>query len=111
MPNSRFGCGSPAAARTTASVSGHTAPTLPRLLWELASAPACAGGDSAMHASLEFLVGLLDGDTPRVAQEDFDSAHGPMLRTWQELGFLSREPEMNPVPSCPHCFEGVPYRV
>src|SRR5437870_5489621 len=65
-----------------------------------------------MSAGLEFLLGLLDQDDPvYVAQEDFDGAYGDVIRTVQTMGFLSREPGVNPVPSCPHCGEGVPYRL
>lgn len=64
-----------------------------------------------MPASLEFILGLLDRDsTATVSYEDFAGAHGPALRLWQRLGFLAREPGRNPVPSCPHCEAGVPYR-
>jgi hypothetical protein len=65
-----------------------------------------------MLGSLEILVGLLDhNEAPRVAAEDFDGEHGPALRAWQDLGFLSREPGVNPAAGCPHCGEGVPYRL
>src|SRR5205807_1674136 len=46
-----------------------------------------------------------------VAWEDFQGMHGPALRTWQQMGFLSRAPGRNPIASCPHCEEGVPYRI
>jgi len=63
-----------------------------------------------MQHSLEFVLGLLDGRFPAyVSAEDFAGEHGPMLRLWQRLGFLSCEAESNPVPSCSHCLEGVPY--
>ena len=59
-----------------------------------------------------FLIGLLDADeSPGVAAEDFDGPHGDTLRTWQELGFVGREPGWNPVAGCPHCDEGMPYRI
>ena len=65
-----------------------------------------------MSASLEFLLGLLDQDDPvYVAQEDFDGAHGEAIRTVQAMGFLGRESGVNPVPTCPHCDEGVPGRL
>ena len=65
-----------------------------------------------MSASLEFLLGLLEQDEPPyVASEDLDGEHGPALRTWQALGFLSDEPAINPRASCPHCDGGVPYRL
>src|SRR5438552_13858347 len=63
-----------------------------------------------MHTSLEFLLGLLERDEPvRVSHEDFAGSHGEALRLWQWMGFVGREPGLNPVPSCPHCGEGVPY--
>src|SRR5437879_4614647 len=99
-------------ARVTSSGFGPTAATSvpPRL--GIASAIACAAGDSVMSASLEFLLGLLDYDEPaHVAQDDFDGVHGPALRLWQKLGFVSEHPGVNPVPSCPHCDEGVPCRI
>jgi hypothetical protein len=65
-----------------------------------------------MSAALEFLVGLLDLDDPVfVTQEDFDGVHGKTLRRVQAMGFLGREPGVNPVPACPHCGEGVPRRL
>lgn len=65
-----------------------------------------------MQRSLEFLLGLLDAREPTcVAQEDFEGPHGPAVRTWQQLGFVSTQPGSNHAASCPHCGEGVPYRV
>jgi len=65
-----------------------------------------------MSASVEFILGLLDqGEPAYVAAEDFDGVHGRALWAWRGMGFLGREPERNPVPTCPHCFEGVPYRL
>jgi hypothetical protein len=65
-----------------------------------------------MPRSLDFLLGLLDRSDPVfAAAEDFDGEHGPALRLWQRLGFLAREGEPHPVPSCPHCREGVPYLI
>jgi hypothetical protein len=62
--------------------------------------------------SAEFLIGLLDqGEQPGVSAEDLDGPHADIIRAWQDLGFVAREPGMNPVPSCPHCGEGVPYPV
>ncbi len=62
--------------------------------------------------SLEFLLGLLDRQEPaRVAWDDFAAIHGPALRTWQRMGFLSQEGGQHPIASCPHCDEGVPYRL
>jgi hypothetical protein len=60
---------------------------------------------------LEFLLGLLDRDEVGVAAEDLDGPHRDAVRTWRELGFVGREPGMNPCPGCPHCGRGVPYRV
>ncbi len=63
-----------------------------------------------MREGVAFLLGLLDRDlAPRVAFEDFQEQHGPALRQWQRLGFVAREPGMNPVPGCPHCGLGNPY--
>ena len=66
-----------------------------------------------MRADLEFLIGLLDRDEEPscVAQEDLDGKYATTLQTWRKMGFLSSEPGMNPVVSCPHCDEGVPYRL
>ncbi len=64
-----------------------------------------------MRASSEFLLGLLGREDPAcVSAEDWEGVHGPTLRLWQGMGFVDRVPAMNPVPSCPHCGEGVPYR-
>jgi hypothetical protein len=65
-----------------------------------------------MSAGLEFLLGLLDLDDPVfVTQEDVDGAHGEAVRAVKAMGFLGREPGVNPVPTCPHCDEGVPRRL
>jgi len=65
-----------------------------------------------VRSDVEFLVGLLNHDDPAyVAAEDFDDTHGAALRHWQKIGFVSREPSPNPIPSCPHCEEGVPYAI
>lgn len=65
-----------------------------------------------MSAILEFLVGLIDQDEPaRVAAEDFAGGRGEALRLCQSLGFVRRTPSANPVPACPRCGDGVPYRV
>lgn len=61
--------------------------------------------------SVEFLLGLLDQEGAGVAPQDLDGPHGEAVRMWQDLGFISREPGMNPCPSCPHCGDGVPYLV
>jgi hypothetical protein len=59
--------------------------------------------------SLEFILGLLDrSDSAFVSADDFEGENGLALRTWQRLGFLARDGERHPVPSCPHCLEGVP---
>src|SRR5438045_3064019 len=63
-----------------------------------------------MPTDLEFILGILDRDSPpRVAWEDFLGEYGKTLRLWQQKGFLSAEPETNPVPTCPHCDDGTPY--
>jgi hypothetical protein len=63
-----------------------------------------------MSASVEFLIGLLGQDAPiHVDWEDLEGAHGAVLRSCQEAGFLASDPLVHPVPSCPHCGEGVPY--
>lgn len=65
-----------------------------------------------MRASLEFLLGLLDSDGPAaVAQEDIDGPHAQAIRLWRQAGFLSSESLANPVPGCPRCSDGVPYRL
>ncbi len=65
-----------------------------------------------MQSSLEFLVGLLDQDDPVfVTRDDFDGAHGEAVRAWQAAGFIGRESGAIPAPTCPHCGEGVPYRL
>ena len=64
------------------------------------------------HPDLTFLLGLLERDDPAaVAFEDFTGTHGTTLRLWQRRGFVARQPGVHPVPSCPHCRRGVPYRV
>lgn len=61
-------------------------------------------------SSAAFLLGILDRDDPAfVAWEDFDGSDGDCVNTWQGLGFLSREPGVNPTAGCPHCDEGTPY--
>src|SRR5437868_6029135 len=63
-----------------------------------------------MTPDLTFIFGLLDADSlASASQEDLSGEHAAMLRLWQRLGFLAREPGRHPVPSCPHCKEGVPY--
>jgi hypothetical protein len=65
-----------------------------------------------MRRSIEFLLGLLDREEcPCVSAEDFDGEHGPMLRSAQQMGLIEQEPGMNPIASCPHCEDGVPYRL
>jgi len=65
-----------------------------------------------MRDSLEFFLGLLEHDGPAVVtREDFDGAHGEALRAWQAAGVIGRDAAACPVPSCPHCAEGVPYRL
>ncbi|HYH68345.1 MAG TPA: hypothetical protein VD866_26870 [Urbifossiella sp.] len=65
-----------------------------------------------MRRSTEFLLGLLDPDSPGyVAAEDVEGLHGGAVRAWQDAGFIAREPGMHPSPGCPHCADGVPYRL
>lgn len=65
-----------------------------------------------MRPSHDFLLGLLDhGANAYVAQEDLGGQHGDTIRLWQRMGFIDREPGVNPVAGCPHCGEGVPYRI
>lgn len=64
-----------------------------------------------MRASLEFFVGLLERDNAGVAWGDFTGLHGEALRLLQRMGFVASEPGMNPVPSCPYCLDGSPYRL
>jgi hypothetical protein len=62
-----------------------------------------------MTNSLAFILGLLDHCDPAcVSGEDFAGPHGSALRLCQRKGFLAKEPGRHPVPSCPHCREGVP---
>lgn len=64
-----------------------------------------------MPQSLEFLLGILDcDDEPAVTWDDWIGPHRAALRVWQDLGFIATEPGPHPLPSCPHCGEGVPYR-
>lgn len=60
-------------------------------------------------ANLEFLLGILESEPAFVAWEDLLGTHQKALLLWQEMGFLDREPGVMPVPSCPHCGEGLPY--
>ncbi len=65
-----------------------------------------------MTKGIEFLLGLVEQRPPaRVAWEDFEGECSALLRACQEEGFLGRESLLDPVPSCPHCGEGVPYRL
>jgi hypothetical protein len=65
-----------------------------------------------MWHNLEFVLGLLDRHDPAYAgAEDFESDNGLALRLCQRVGFLRTEPELNPVASCPHCREGVPWQL
>jgi hypothetical protein len=64
-----------------------------------------------MSSGLPSLLRLLSRDGAYVTAEDFDGAAGPLLRGALGAGFLGREPGVNPVPGCPHCGEGVPYRL
>ncbi len=61
-------------------------------------------------SNLELLLGLYESEVPAgVAWEDFLGPDAPALRTWQQMGFLGREPGCHPSPGCPYCHEGVPY--
>src|SRR5437868_4776709 len=112
MQNSRCVCGAFAGARIISSASGPIGVTSATHRSARASLPASSAGVCIMANDLEFLLGILERDKPLVvAQEDFDCAHGRALRLWQRLGFVDAEPSANPAPSCPHCFEGVPYRI
>ncbi len=63
-------------------------------------------------SALEFFLGLLENvHHSHVGWEDFQGPHGRSLQLFQRMGFISIEAGMNPVPSCPHCYEGVPYRL
>ena len=65
-----------------------------------------------MRNSIEFILGLLESDrTAYVSAEDWEGEHGAMLRSWQGMGLMEKEPGVNPVASCPHCEEGVPYQL
>lgn len=65
-----------------------------------------------MPDSLYFILGLIQRNNPAVVSiEDLTGEHGATLRLWQRLGFLSREPEPHPTPSCPFCKEGVPIQL
>ena len=60
----------------------------------------------------EFLLGLLDPDAPAfVAADDLAGPYADAIRHWQEIGIIGREPLAHPVPTCPHCGEGIPGRV
>lgn len=62
--------------------------------------------------SATFLLGLLHPGAPAfVTAEDLDGPHREAITRWQARGFIGREPGMHPVPGCPSCGEGVPYRV
>jgi hypothetical protein len=65
-----------------------------------------------MRRSVEALLGVLGGTgAVHVTQEDFDGPHGALLRRWQDAGFVDSAPGMHPLPGCPRCGEGEPYRV
>src|SRR5262245_5581192 len=101
-----------AVVRPTSCASGLTAATPAKAPSAHASSPACAAGVSDMSTSLEFLVGLLEQAAPiQIDWEDFQGVHGDILRSCQEAGVVASDPLVHPVPSCPHCCEGVPYRL
>lgn len=65
-----------------------------------------------MPTDLEFLLGRFEMAYPAfIAWEDFLGPHGDALRLCQQMGFVGPEPGLHPAPSCPHCYEGVPYRI
>jgi hypothetical protein len=65
-----------------------------------------------MSSALEFLLGLLEARALACAAwEDFQGPHAQALLLWQGMGFVDRDPGQNPVPGCPYCAEGVPYRL
>lgn len=65
-----------------------------------------------MSAGVELLLRLLDADSVLIATaDDFNGALGQALRAARDLGLFGVAPGVNPVPSCPHCGEGVPYRL
>jgi hypothetical protein len=62
--------------------------------------------------SVEFLLRLLERDgRAYVTAEDLDGPHRQAILVWQRAGFIAPEPSHNPAPTCPHCAEGMPYRV
>lgn len=62
-----------------------------------------------MQPSLRFLLGVLaTGDPPGVHCDDLEGEHASVLRHFQGLGVLHREPEWDPRTGCPHCQEGEP---
>lgn len=65
-----------------------------------------------MRRGLEAVLRRLHASDPAyAAREDLAGPHGAAFRLFRDLGFLAAEPVMNPVPSCPHCLEGSPYRI
>lgn len=65
-----------------------------------------------MSRNIAFLLHLLDhGDEPCVSVDDLDGPHAAILQEGQRLGFVDTEPCASPSPGCPHCGEGVPYRL
>jgi hypothetical protein len=65
-----------------------------------------------MRQPLEFLLGLLDTfDPAHVGHDDLCGPNRHLLLSAQRAGFLATEPGMNPVPSCPYCIAGTPYRI
>jgi hypothetical protein len=60
----------------------------------------------------ELLLRLLAGGDPAfLTREDADTVTGAAFDAWQAAGFLGHEAGTHPVLGCPHCGEGVPYRV
>lgn len=64
-----------------------------------------------MDEGAALLAGLVDRDPPCVGADEVDGVHGAAIHAWQGLGFVGRDPVANPVPTCPHCGFGVPYRL
>lgn len=65
-----------------------------------------------MHSALELLIGLLNPDALSLVDwDDLQGRFGQFLQACQVAGFVSLQPCSHPVPSCPRCCEGVPYRL
>ena len=65
-----------------------------------------------MRTAHDLLAGLLDAPhTPGLAAEDLAGPHAASLTDWRQRRLLSALPSRHPVPSCPYCVDGVPYRL